>query len=44
MREVGDAHKTATVQPKFHERGLPVLQSFERAAALKRVYDFDQNA
>ncbi|MFN0145332.1 MAG: CoA-binding protein [Dehalococcoidia bacterium] len=39
-----EAEYVATVQPKFHERGLPVFQSFERAAAaLKRVYDFDQN-
>jgi acyl-CoA synthetase (NDP forming) len=31
----------ASIQPKFHERGIPVFASFERAAAaMRRVYDY----
>ena len=28
-----EAEYVASIQPTFHERGLPVFQSFERAAA-----------
>jgi acyl-CoA synthetase (NDP forming) len=36
-----EAEYIATVQPKFHERNLPVFPSFERAAAaLRRVADY----
>jgi acyl-CoA synthetase (NDP forming) len=37
-----EAEYVAQIQPKFHERQLPVFQSFERAAAaMKRVWDYE---